>query len=184
MDILAFDLSKSNTGWARYCTGDARPSYGSVKLGTGWTDRIGMMRKLYMHLTDLSAFGEPDAVFYEGPLPGNAQSTEKNNRNANANCALVEFYYGSAKRIRVQEVHNLTWKRHFFDPNIPKRVKDEIGKSVRNPSYDPKALSLAACKALGLSPENHDEADALGILDYALMLEKITPPWRAELVLV
>lgn len=182
MDILAFDLSKSGTGWARYCSdGNSRLRSGSVRLGGAHTDRIGMMRVLYQFVLDECAFGNPDLVIYEGPLPGQAQSTEKNNRNANAMVAVIEFFFGSCNRIRVQEVHNLTWKREFFTTTIPRQITDPItGKRGRNPSYDPKAICVERCRQLGFRPDDHNEADAIGILHYALRCEGITPLWMAE----
>lgn len=181
MDVLAFDLSKSNTGWARYRVGDARPTYGSFKLGGSYTDRIGAMRKLYQEIEPMWKLGDPDLVAFEAPLRGDAQSTEQNNRNANAWAAIIEFTFGSLRRIRVQEVDNRTWKSHFFDTAIPQRVRNELnGKMVRNPAFNPKEVCMAQCRALGLKPANFDEADALGLLDYTLATEMIIPPWRQD----
>jgi hypothetical protein len=182
MDILALDLSKSGTGWARYRKGDAAPTFGTWVLGTSYTDRAAMTVKLYQNLRDQFAFAEPDFVIYESPLRGDAQSTEKNNRIAGANAAIVEFVC-KCSRIRFSECDNNAWKASFFNTNIPKRVKNELGRSVRNPGYNPKAISIAMCKAFGIKVQNDNEADAIGLLDHALGLEGIIPAWRAEHVL-
>jgi hypothetical protein len=179
MDILALDLSKSGTGMARFRSGDSVPRCATWVLGSSYTDRAAMTVKLYQHLRDEFAFGEPDFVIYESPLRGDAQSTEKNNRLANANATIVEFVC-KCSRIRCAEADNNAWKSTFFNTDMPKRVRNELGRSVKNPLYDPKKISLAMCKAFGIKVDNHNEADAVGLLDHALALEKITAPWRIE----
>jgi len=43
---------------------------------------------------------------------------------------------------------------------------------------------MARCRQLGLAPRYPDEADAIGILDFALDFhEHQTPPWRSQEVL-
>lgn len=170
MDILALDLSKSGTGWARYVTGEARPSYGTWALGTSWTDRPGMMVELYKRLVETCAFGDPNVVFYESPLRGDQQSNENNNRNANSNAAIVEFFC-RCKRIRCHEVNNRTWKAA------------QLAVAGRLTTDQWKAASLKASRDLGMTPKNDNEADALHILDFGCERETVTPPWRTGLTL-
>lgn len=167
MDILALDLSKSATGWARFRSGDSKPSYGTWKLGGPYTDRPTMMINLYKLILDAFAFGAPDLVIYESPLRGDAQSTEANNRNANAMCSIVEFVC-KAKRVRCDEASNSTWR------------KVALGKGRGLSTKEFKAWAMAMAKEFGLKPENDNEADAIGLLDYALKQEGITPPWRND----
>ena len=41
-----------------------------------------------------------------------------------------------------------------------------------------KKLSVVRCQEMGFAPPDTDCADALGILDYAIHLSEIVPPWR------
>jgi hypothetical protein len=164
MDVLTLDLSKSGTGWARYCEGDAAPKFGTWVLGNAYTDRAGAMVALYLKLQEACVFGDPDLVCYESPLRGDQQSSEDNNRLLNALAALVEFFC-RCKRITCREVNNRTWKAEQL---TNKRLK----------TGEIKQLSIAMAKRFGLKPQNDNEADALHILDFTLKFEKITPPWR------
>jgi hypothetical protein len=168
MDVLALDLSKSATGWARYRTGDPRPTFDTWKLGNEYTDRAGAMVSLYQRLNEACAFGDPDVVYYESPLRGDQQSNETNNRMANSLAALVEFYF-KCKRVRCHEANNRSWKATQL--NAPSR---------RMSSAEWKALSIRTARELGLKPGNDNEADALHILDHGLALENIVPPWRKD----
>lgn len=170
MDILALDLSKSATGWARYCLGDAKPSYGTWKLGGPYTDRASAMICLYQKLVEQFAFSTPDLVIYESPLRGDVQSTEVNNRMANALASVVELIC-KGKRIRCDEASNATWR------------KVALGKGRGLSSKDFKALAIKMAREFGLKPENDNEADAIGLLDYAFATEQIIPPWRRALIL-
>lgn len=168
MDVLALDLSKSATGWARYRSGDPRPTFGTWRLGTSYTDRAAVMVALYKQLNEACAFGDPDVVYYESPLRGDAQSNEANNRMANALAALVEFYF-KCKRIRCHEANNRAWKATQL--NSPRKIMT---------SAEWKALSIRVAQELGMKPGNDNEADALHILDHGLSLEGVVPSWRKD----
>jgi hypothetical protein len=47
---------------------------------------------------------------------------------------------------------------------------------------DLKAMAMSRCRELGFEPNGHDEAEALGILDYQLSVQGVIPPWRAGLL--
>ena len=168
-DILALDLSKSGTGWARFVTGEARPTYGSLKLGNEMNDIADCQVRLYKFLCEQFLFAVPDEIWVEAPLPGNQQSNEQNNRLANALCATVHFT-ARAKRIRCLEVGNGTWK----STQLTNR---------RLPRTEIKALSIAMAEKFGMAPKNDNEADALHILTHALQRNCITPPWLPQQML-
>lgn len=166
MDVLALDLSKSGTGWARYRTGEPRPTYGTWELGGAHTDRAGAMLSLYKRLQETIAFGDPDVVYYESPLRGDAQSSEANNRLANALSSMTEFFF-RCRRVRFHEANNLVWKATQLSP-----------QKKRLSSAEWKILSIRTARELGIRPGNDNEADALHILDHGLAQENIVPPWR------
>jgi hypothetical protein len=41
---------------------------------------------------------------------------------------------------------------------------------------------MTRCRDLGFSPLKHDEAEALGLLDYALSVEGVIAPWRESIL--
>lgn len=166
MDILALDLSKSGTGWARYVTGEARPTYGTWKLGTGLTDDVGTMRNLFARWQEITAFGEPDVVWIERPLDPRAQKFGGEILIKIA--GGVEMLCG-IRRIRIHNVANQTWKSTQL-------------KGGRMTTEQAKARSLKLARDLGMNPLNDNESDALHILDYACERELITTPWRADLM--
>ena len=61
-----------------------------------------------------------------------------------------------------------------------KRAATRAQKSARDPL---KAATMERCRQLGMKPRNDDEADAIGILTYGLLLNGVTPPWIANEVL-
>ena len=166
MDVLALDLSKSGTGWARYRSGEARPTFDSAPMGTSHTSRARVTVNLYLKLQELCAFGDPDVVYYEAPLRGDHQSNEANNRLLNALAATVEFFF-ECKRVRFHEVNNRVWKATQLNPVQKRLTSDEW-----------KALSIRTARELGMKPRNDNEADALHILDHGLAQENIVPVWR------
>lgn len=168
MDVLALDLSKSGTGWARYQTGKPRPDYGTWELGGPGTDRAGVMVALYKRLNEVILFGDPDVVYYESPLRGDAQTSESNNRLANALASMVEFFC-RCRRIRFHEANNRTWKATQLN-----------AKSKYLSTAEWKILSIRTARELGIRPGNDNEADALHILDHGLAQENIVPPWRKD----
>ena len=181
MDVLAVDPSKTQTGWARFKAGDVKPLCGHFSSGGPHSTRRDLIGKFYREFTAIVAF-PPDLIAFERPLRGDAQSNEDNNRNANAMATIIELV-AYAHRIRCTDHDNNTWKSSFFNTDIPMRVKNHLGKSMKNPRYNTKAISLAMCKAFDIDVANHDEADAVGLLDHVLGLEGIIAPWRRDNVL-
>lgn len=68
--------------------------------------------------------------------------------------------FGRAEGFPIKEVSNGDWIKHFLGAGNVPRSGDARKKAV-----------FRMCGIRGWSPENHDEGDALGILDYALATE-------------
>ena len=43
-------------------------------------------------------------------------------------------------------------------------------------------MAMSRCREIGFAPLKHDEAEALGLLDYAISVEGIIAPWRAGIL--
>lgn len=181
MRILALDPSKTSTGWALWAPGDV-PAIGHWQLGTEYTSRGSVFAKLHECMTELQLLGPIDAIFYEDVLnitpPRNNEAgasvvtTNKNSVLIAAGLAGHIESWGEAMGCRIiRAVHQATWRRNFF------------GSMRRGEKPDLKQLATTRARALGFRPMVHDEAEAVGILDYACENLGITPPWREQQVL-
>jgi len=63
-----------------------------------------------------------------------------------------------------------TWRRHFLG-KMPRATK----------SAELKDLAMQRCRQLGFKPAKHDEAEAIGLLDYACDQLQIVPYWNQVL---
>ena len=192
MSYLALDLSKTNTGWAQWQPGWDRPIFGSVKLGTEFTSIGGMCGKLHRELAAIHKATPVKWGFIEKPLTA-SQLNGNTNADALFKLAAIAAHahsFGYAKGWvgqGVVEVNIATWRRHFIG-KMPRGTKSKALKDY----------TMERCRQLGLGewrtddktgrsycagPRSHDEADAIGLLDYCLHMKGVTPPWAADEVL-
>ena len=61
-------------------------------------------------------------------------------------------------------------------------MRDERGRKIRQPTL--KDFAMQRCRELDWEPRKHDEADALGILDYTLWRTGIQRPWAYQASLI
>jgi hypothetical protein len=173
--ILALDLSKRSTGWACASVTDAKPSYGHWVLGSEFTSNGRVFGKLHQNMSELNGLGRIDCVFYEDAiniLPGAQHTNVHAIKLASGLIAHAESW-GEAMGCRIVRAVNMaTWRRSFFG-NIGRKH----GRS------DLKDYAMERARQLGCTPRNDDEADAIGILDYAIESLGHVPVWRANEVL-
>ena len=172
---LGLDLSKTSTGFALWHEGLDKPICGTWELGASMTSPGTVFLRLHQRIHELQRVTEIGSVAYEKPrhLDGfNVQSNAESHFLAVGLAAHVESYC-DAKRIgAVRQVNQATWRKHF------------IGKMARATRSDQfKAMAMARCRQLGIKPNKHDAAEAVGILDYLLEIERVMPPWRRDEVL-
>lgn len=167
MRVLALDQSKSCTGWALWAPGLRRPASGHFSLGSEYTSRSRVFCRLHELLTDLQrAAGHIDALFYEQPLIMSQGSSADTMTLLFGIASHIESW-GEANRCRIiRATHAATWRRHF------------IGKMAKAKTAELKDRAMERCRQLGFRPQKHDEAEAIGILDYACDDLQLTPPWR------
>lgn len=171
--ILALDLSKKNTGWGLWSEGMDKPRYGSWKLGTEYTGPGQTQHKLIRNMTDLRQLDKFTSLYWEEPLT-QMQRMGHSNKGNDIQVKLVGQceVFAYVCRVRTQEINQTSWRRHF------------VGKMPRGTkSKDWKQYAIERCQQYGWRPRGDDEADALGLLDYAISLEGLTPPWRQNEVL-
>lgn len=176
MNILALDLSKRSTGWAVWIEGSDTPRFGHWQLGSEWTSDGQTYAKLHQNLIDLRSLARFDALYYEEPLNPAVLQGHTNIDTLRVLTGLAShaesFGYAVGLRI-VKSVNISSWRGSF------------IGRQKRGTKRQTlKDLTIERCRQFGWSPQRDDEADALGLLDYAISINGITPPWRANMALL
>jgi hypothetical protein len=112
MDILALDLSKSSTGWARWSDGQPRPTYGSKTLGSELTARGDVYVNLHKLFLEVQLFGVPDHIVFESPQNPAHLNYPTNFMNDRLLIGIAEmvYYFGAMLHVRsVREVRNNDW---------------------------------------------------------------------------
>ena len=170
MRILALDQSETSCGFAVWGPEDACAASGTWCLGSEYTPPGVVFAKLHENMTGLHQLGKIDAVFFERPRHLDGWNEHS---NANAHLLLVGLAahimsWGEAMGCRIiRDVHMATWRRHFLG-TMPRATK----------SAELKDMAMRMSRALGFRPRIHDQAEAIGILDYACAVLKLDPYWR------
>lgn len=142
--------------------------------GTKDDSRIGeaglaLHRKLHdIHTT----VGSIERIYYEEPITPSGVEGQTTLRTLGRTLGLAAHAesYGCAIGARVRTVPQGTWRRHFIGRGSGFKVK-----GVQR--FDPKKMARDRCRALGWNARNNDESDALGLLDFAIHLAGVAPPW-------
>lgn len=175
MHFVALDLSVRSTGFASWSDGQERPVSGTWELAAGleWAARAYV--RLQRNLLDLHRVEPIGSILYEDSLPAEKLRGQTNRDTLKALVGLSEHVESFAEAIgcKARYTNQTTWRRHF------------LGSMKRGTkSVDLKAMAMARCRELGFEPRKHDEAEALGILDFEISLAGITPPWRMQHTLI
>lgn len=192
MKLLSLDLSKSRTGWCIWHRGWAAPRYGGVTLGSEFTTNGGVFAKLHTVLADLHAAIGFEVIYYE-------QAINAANLGGNTNIQALDLAAGLSAHVqsfahayglRAYAINIATWRKDFITADLVKDAQARARARRQNTGKKASARdelkqhTMDRCKQLGFRPANFDEADAIGICDFALDFhEHITPPWRADEVL-
>jgi hypothetical protein len=169
MRVLALDLSKRSTGWACWGPGDARPASGAWQLGSEYTSDGRVFANLHGRMTDLHRVSPIEAVFYEEALDPRALNGHTNIDTLRLASGLVAHAQSWAEAMGcriVRGVNLATWRRHFLG-KMPRATK----------TVQLKEYAVERCLQLGFRPSCHDQAEAIGILDYACDALSLSPPW-------
>lgn len=191
MKLLALDLSKTRTGWAVWHDGWEKPQFGSWVLGSEYTADGRVFAKLHEHMLDLRAVIPFDEIHYEQPInPAKLQGfTNINVIKMAIGLASHVLSFAAATGCRASDVHIDTWRIDFVGSGEISQIKAAVRAKARaagkklSARDDLKEATMERCRQLGMKPRYNDEADAIGIADYVLGTQRITPPWRAQEVL-
>ncbi|PTR06418.1 MULTISPECIES: hypothetical protein [unclassified Novosphingobium] len=186
MTILALDLSKRGTGWAVWIEGTDAPRYGSWVLGSEFTTRGQTYAKLHANLLDLRALCRFEHLYFEEPISPAQLSGHTNIDTLRVLSGLAAHAesFAHAMGLRTAQAINVSsWRGDFIGRIAASDARKRAKAANRSASDSLKALTIERCRHLGFKPRTNDEADALGLLDYACGLRGLTPPWRQNEVL-
>lgn len=165
MHLLAIDPAIVRMGLARW------RSPGDFWSGVETLDGETIAKRLHCGRTllrrKLVAFAERgeavDAIYIED---FDAQAWSRGgNSNAHTLAALTKVQgmveeLGEELRLPVHLVAVSTWRKHFLG----------FGRAGKGQKVDWKKLAIQRCRQLGHNPKDHNEAEAIAVLDYARCL--------------
>lgn len=124
--------------------------------------------KLHLQLAELHrTVAEIKVVACEQPMVPQGRAGETTFRTIGRLIGLHAHAqsFAHAVRARFWSVNQSSWRKHF------------LGRGAGADSATFKACSVDLCRRLGWNPPDHNAADALGVLDYGIHLDRLTPPW-------
>jgi hypothetical protein len=181
-------LRRHRVAWASYPETDQTLIYGFWDLGASKESGFGFAAaKLLACLLELNKFVPIEYIYWEQRFP--SQNFHTTDVLATLAGAVAIFCHNRRPRI-AKHVENRDWAPHFIghiehrqakrDARERKKQGDE--RASARPKL--KSLSMERARAYGLTVQRDDESDAIGILDYSLLVSlKIKPPWRLDEVL-
>lgn len=163
MSYLGLDLA-TRAGWALWSPEQAKPVLGTLRLNRFDVDEIApVLEKLRRHLSDIYQLHPLDGVFYEAPIMTRVDKL----RTLQLLLGLANMveWWCLKVGVKCRQVEMRDWRRHFM--GMATGGRDAL-----------KAAAIEACRVRGWSPQNDDEADAAGVLDYGLHCFGVEVPWR------
>lgn len=165
MRILALDQSILACGWSLWETGWDYPRCGVWELAPAIKWAGNAFVRLQRNINAIHGEDALDHIVSEEPILTPKDKVEKLvalyglKAHIMSFCAATGVAHSTARAAR--------WRRHF----IP---------AVGSGSEDWKFLAVKRCRALGFDPQDHNAAEACGILDYQLDVLGVRPPWAGE----
>lgn len=181
--VLALDISVRRTGWAIGHYGMSRPLWGHYSDTGDWTKKSG--ERLNAWRRWLKAKVAEHGVTY---IATERLMVPKNEFNYDSHIPMSKLH-GVVEELHVDlgirggTVHVATWRSGFLGTAVAPK---HLGSNARTNWF--KGEAIRKCMERGWLTATHDEAEALGIMDFALScldedyLHKIGPfIRRAEL---
>lgn len=161
--VLALDIAKHRTGWAVGSPGMNRPWWGTYNLAGDWDRHEGL--RLHQWRTFLEAKIEERAITYiaiERPF------IDTGDFDWNATMPILQMWgialeLAHARGIRCGVISIQSWRSHFLGTA---KAPAGLSKAKRTDALKDMATRRAAAR--GWLTQYHDEAEALGIMDFAL----------------
>ncbi|MFT3987203.1 hypothetical protein [Aestuariivirga sp.] len=163
LTVLALDIAKNRSGWAVGAPSWRRPLWGSHELPVKWDGNEG--RCLHAWRRFLCDTMDRHAITY---LAVEALFVDMKDFNFNGTVPIAQLHgiaieLAEERRIRVGDAAIASWRKHFVGTGIPPKF---IERKDRTDWW--KRTAIKACVDRNWFVEYHDEAEALGIMDYTL----------------
>lgn len=172
--VLGLDQSMRATGWAHLCEGDPQPTYG-VNESPSWGDNEGChlwrWGKWLDHMVNDRGVSH---VFFENTfisVPGYVESLSQCLARYCLIGKILEVAYEHGIAARMASIAD--WRRHFTGH---KRPPKDIKAGARRAWW--KKQAIAACQRNRWRVDDHNAAEALGILYFGI--STIDPKFAAQ----
>lgn len=161
--VLALDIAKNRTGWAVGAPRMRRPYWGVHEIAGDWDRHEG--KRLHEWRTALTQLVERHGVTY---ISVEAPFIDWKAFDYNGTVPILQMHgivleLAEARRIETGSAPIASWRSHFL--GTCKAPKGFEGKQRTNALKD---LAMKRCADRGWYTQFHDEAEALGILDFTL----------------
>jgi hypothetical protein len=160
---LALDHAPIATGWAVGRPCEPPLGHGVFRLRTWGLDEPDRVARYRTWLMDLIANHRIGHVFYEQPIESVARHGNLDTRMKQGAVVGMIWLACHDAGVPCQPVAVSQWRARFLGT-----TKATPGLKGVHEEDDLKAKALRACALRGLIVSDHNEAEALGILDYGL----------------
>lgn len=174
LTIVGLDLSLKSAGWCHWRSDAPHAHYGHWRLADLKHAPRAFVR-LHKQLSWLNGeHGEIDVLAIEQTIPPHMIK-------GNTSAAVIKALAGlEAHAMSFAEAIGARWNL----VNIGAWRRSFLGSIPAKDAPDWKQLAQNRAREFGMSTAVHDEAEAIGVLDYQAGLEGLTTPWRAAKALV
>jgi len=155
--LMALDLA-NKAGWATLARPDARPNYGTHKIGIEGSSLGDFIFAYDEWLNDMITVHKPNCIYYECPII----ASRPNIHSALKLIGIAAHTEFVAKKRKILRIH--------------RPVVSTIKKSFTGNGHAKKHHIMNMCKTFGWVPEDDNTADALAVLHYAAIREGV-PGW-------
>ncbi len=161
--VLALDLAKNRSGWAVGSPGWKRPFWGIFELAGEWDRHEGkrlhdfrefLARKCSEHSVTYIAIERFFINIKDFDFAGTTPIAQMHG---------IAMEYAHSQGIRCGSVAIGSWRSHFLGTSVAPK---HLASKQRTAFW--KEMAVKACVARNLYVTFHDEAEAIGIMDYAL----------------
>lgn len=170
MKVLALDQSWT-CGWAIGSTDGSRPTWGVLKLPRG-TDETPAFLALHAFVTATIGEQGVGAVFFEATfLAGHSNMQTEFGK---IGLAAVIMLAAGQQKVKAQQIPIQSWRSQFLGRSKP--PPGLIEQHVRTSWF--KDAAIKSCALRGWLVDDHNAAEALGILNYGLCT--VSPEYAAR----
>ena len=160
--VLALDLA-TRAGWALWKPGE--PVRHGIWAGPQTGDDVGRFIMAFEDwLQPFLAAEQPSWVVFEAPILTAGKTTPATARKLMSIAAVCEVVCRRGG-VMYRQANNKAVRKHF------------IGHGNLR-SDESKRRTLEVCRAKGWAPRDHNAADALALLDYAVTVLALEVPWQ------